>query len=75
MEIQFEVRIQVTDCWKKAHTKYFTNTLEEEERENPFKKYQMQRFNILSRPNPGRRQKISLNFLFSHVFLVPQKVL
>ena len=28
-----------------------------------------------SRPNPGRREKKSLKFLFSHFFVVPQKVL
>ena len=27
------------------------------------------------RPNPGRREKNQLKFLFSHVFVVPQKVL
>ena len=28
-----------------------------------------------SRPDLGRREKINVNFLFSHFFLVPQKVL
>ena len=28
-----------------------------------------------SRPDPGQREKINLNFLFSHFFVVPQKVL
>ena len=28
-----------------------------------------------SRPDPGQREKINLKFLFSHVFVVPQKVL
>ena len=26
-------------------------------------------------PDPGQREKINLKFLFSHFFLVPQKVL
>ena len=29
----------------------------------------------LSRPYPGRREKINFKFLFSHFFLVPQKVI
>ena len=28
-----------------------------------------------SRPNPGRREKKQVKFLFSHCFVVPQKVL
>ena len=28
-----------------------------------------------SRPNPGLREKINLNFYFPHFFVVPQKVL
>ena len=28
-----------------------------------------------SRPNPGRRERLNLNFSFSYFFVVPQKVL